>query len=367
MGPKIDWWNLPNNMKVGLKQFPEDVKCMGNFITIRRLRQSKFYEDITKNIICIKKKMTGNENVPVTFPILLDNEHYAKLYALMVSEGSYNTEFALHVPEKEFHTLFKESVANLVSIEMGNAIKTKLSKGILRSRAPSVLRKIIPFPESIPYWIKQNKEFSRQYLKVAFEAEGSAILNMEKHKRYIKLSRYVDITSFVKEEDIPLATRIYKGQIMQLYPFLHTKIKDYPPPILKDEADLLNEHFGIESQLNLEAIRKNDTALRCGKITARWVLFIYANNIDKFIREIGFLSKRKNEILDEMKHIKGANPKYSTLKIIKPLCDSNGYFFRSAFVREMKQIGYKSPSCYLWRFLNKGLIKRECKGYYQII
>ena len=35
------------------------------------------------------------------------------------------------------------------------------------------------------------------------------------------------------------------------------------------------------------AIRNNKTDTRCGKITARWVLFIYANNIDKFIENIG--------------------------------------------------------------------------------
>jgi len=137
--------------------------------------------------------------------------------------------------------------------------------------------------------------------------------------------------------------------------------------ILLLEQILLKQHFDIDSKITLEAIRSNKTSLRCGKISARWVLLIYANNINKFVKEIGFISKRKNKKLEEMKKIRGNNPQYSTLKIIQKITDKRGYFYRKDFIQEMKKLGYKSPSCYLWRFHYKRLIKRIKFGYYKIL
>jgi hypothetical protein len=96
------------------------------------------------------------------------------------------------------------------------------------------------------------------------------------------------------------------------------------------------------------------------------VLFIYANNIDKFIKEIGFISERKNALLTEMKKIRGNNPQYYTLDVIKSISDNKGYFYRKNFIKEMKGIGYKSPLCYLLRYENKNLIRKIKRGYYQI-
>ncbi|MBU4502140.1 MAG: type IV toxin-antitoxin system AbiEi family antitoxin domain-containing protein, partial [Nanoarchaeota archaeon] len=122
-----------------------------------------------------------------------------------------------------------------------------------------------------------------------------------------------------------------------------------------------------DSKLQLEAIKRNKTGLRCGKITARWVLLIYANNVNKFIEQVGFISKRKIAITKDMEKIKGNNPQYSTLKIIKLIQDEKGFFCRKDFIKKMKSIGYKSPSCYLWRYHKKGIIRRIRPGYYKVL
>ena len=314
---KVNWWDLPNWINLQLKKSPKEIKKPRDFITIGKLKRIKQKNNITKNIIGIKKEMFGNNAFKISFPVLLNTKEYARLYALMTSEGSHKTEFSLHVPEKEFHSLFKECVKKLISEEAKSLIKSKYQKGVLRSRAPGIIRHLIPLPLRIPFIIINNKNLAREYLRVAFEAEGSPILNQKQHKRYIKLSRYVDITFFVSKENIPLYKRIYIGDIKEKYFSLFKKIKDYHPTLLLGEKILLKKHFDIDSKLQLEAIRKNKTDFRAGKITARWVLLIYANNIDKYIKEIGFISRNKNKKLEEMKKIKGNRPQYSTLDLIK--------------------------------------------------
>lgn len=364
---RLNWWNLPDTVKLRLTKFPKDIKKLGNFVTIRRLREIKKKKSITKNISHIKKEMTGDKCFRVSFPIFLNNKDYAKLYALMISEGYYKPEFTLHVPEKEFHTLFKKCIENLISKEAVNFVKNSYEKGLLRLRAPAIIRHLIPLPSQIPFVIMNNKNLAREYLRVAFEAEGSPILNKKQYKRYIKLSRYTDITPFVSKKEKILSTRrLYLGLLKKKYYKLLEKIKNKPPKILLGEQILLKHHFDINSKLQLEAIRKNNTSFKCGKITARWVLSIYANNIDKFIKEIGFISKRKSQKLKEMKKIKGNNPRYFALDITKKISDKK-YFYRKKFIEEMKKLGYKSPSCYLWRYCKNGLIKRVRPGYYKIL
>ncbi len=363
---RVDWWELSDEIKLKLKNLPKDIKSLGNFITVRRLKKSADKNLISHEIIGIKKELFGKKCFNLHFPINLDNEYYARLYALMISEGSCTTEFSLHVPENEFHELFKESIQNLLSKETADLIKIDKNNGVLRSRAPAIVRKIIPMPETIPYLILKNKELAREYLKVAFEAEGSPIIDKKRYKRYIKLSRYVNVTNFVEKENLPREERIYSGTIKKQYPELFNKIKDYPPETLLGEQVLLKKHFDIDSNLVLEAIRNNKTDLRCGKITARWVLFIYANNIDKYIKEIGFITKEKIIKIEKMKLFKGNRPQYSTLDLIKRI-EKDNHFLRKEFVIEMTKLKYKSPSCYLGRYEKNGLIKRVRKGVYKIL
>ena len=92
-----------------------------------------------------------------------------------------------------------------------------------------------------------------------------------------------------------------------------------------------------------------------------------ALNMLSFAWRAYFISKKKNEKLGEMKKFRSNRPQYSNLEIIRNVADSKGHFFRKDFIKEMKKIGYKSPSCYLWRFVNSGFIKRIKKGYYKIL
>ena len=363
---KIEWYDLSDSIKLHLNKFPNEIKKFGNFITVRRLKQLKRKKDITNNILSIKKEMTGNKSFRIKFPILLNNKVYVRLYALMVSEGSYKTEFSLNVPEKEFHIIFKDSIKNLMSDESMKFIKVDNNNGILRSRAPAIIRHIIPFPSKIPSLILKNKGFAREYLKIAFEAEGSPILDKKQHKRYIKISRYIDITQFLSDERLPLNKRIYIKNIKEKYSRLFNRIKDFPPKLLLGEQILLKYHFDINSSLKLEAIRKNKTDLRCGKITARWVLFIYADNINKFIEKIGFILKKKRDICKRMMKIPKRRQQYFSLQIINNI-QKNNFFSRKDFCKEMKKLDYKCPQAYLWRYEKKGLIKRIKRGHYKLI
>ncbi|MFH1276643.1 MAG: hypothetical protein ABIH82_06040 [Candidatus Woesearchaeota archaeon] len=364
---EINWFDLPESSQLLLMVIPEIIKNVGksNFITIKKLK--KYFnksQSLNKTIIGIKKYMSGNEVLRVNFPINLNSKNYAKLYSLMVSEGSTHTEFSLHVPEEHFHQMFKDTIKNLISVDFSSDIRVKKNKGFLRSRAPAKIRHLIPCQEHIPLIILKNKDFAREYLNVAFDAEGSAIFD-GKHKRYIKLSRYVDITNFVKE-NLPLQKRIYKTKIKEIYPELFDKIKHRPPKTLLGESILLKEHFGIENKIELEAIKRNKTSLRAGQITARWVLFIYANNVPKFIKEINFISQKKQNKCKEMLKVKTNRPQYSALKLMGKI-SKNDVFLSKTFIEDMKQLGYTSPSKYIWEYKKKGLIAKIEKGKYKLL
>src|SRR3989344_8965984 len=79
---KVEWWNLPDSIKLRLNRFPNKIKKLGNFITIRRLKYLKDKRSITNNVIGIKKEMMGNKSFNVTFPIKLNNKEYTRLFAL---------------------------------------------------------------------------------------------------------------------------------------------------------------------------------------------------------------------------------------------------------------------------------------------
>lgn len=364
MKDKVDWWDLANTIKLALYKHPKEIKKLGNFTSVKRLKDHPKKESISKEITGIKKDMMGNKKFSISFPIFLDNMYFAQLYALMTSEGSYKTEFSLNVPEIEFHEIFRVCIEKLISKEASDNIIIDKNNNILRSRAPAILRKIIPLPDKIPNVILNDKELAKEYIRVAFEAEGSPIIN--KSKRYIKLTRYTDITSFFNIDELPSEKRIYSGTLKKKNIKKYEKIVQYPPNLLLSEQLILKKYFNIESKLVLEAIRKNKTDFRAGKVTARWVLLIYANNIDRFIEKVRFISSNKNKKLFQMKKIRGNNPQYFSLKIIQEV-SKNGYFCRKEFIDKMKKIGYKSPACYLNRYEKKGLIKRIKKGYYKIL
>lgn len=125
---KINWWNLDSKLKLKLKNHPDSIKRRGNFTSIKRLLQQEHRTKLNQEILGIKRQMTGSESIPIKFPIQLNNIHYAKLYGLMISEGSHRTEFALNVPEDFFHKLFRTSISNLISEKVTNLINTDYNK-----------------------------------------------------------------------------------------------------------------------------------------------------------------------------------------------------------------------------------------------
>ncbi|MDO8511604.1 MAG: hypothetical protein Q7S55_05575 [Nanoarchaeota archaeon] len=365
---EVHWFDLPNGTQFLLKNFPNTLRKLGksNIVNIERLKKAfGKSKDINDLIVGIKKTMKGNGCLKVKFPIKLDNRDYVSLYSLMLSEGSNSSEFSLHVPEEFFHDLFHENIKTLTSDDFSKNIVIDFNNGFKRSRAPAKIRHLIPIDEHLPKFILLEKEFAREYLKIAFEAEGSPILNKDKIKRYIKLSRYVDISKYVNLE-LPSERRVYTGEIQEKYSSLYNKIKEYPPLTLLGEFILLKKHFDIDSKIILEAIKQNKTFFRTGKFSARWTLVIYANNINKFIQEINFISEKKREKCEEMLKIRANHPQYSTLKFIRAV-ENKGIILRKDFITIMKKEGYKSPSCYLHRFEKKGLLKRIEEGKYKLL
>ena len=147
---------------------------------------------------------------------------------------------------------------------------------------------------------------------------------------------------------------------------MFTKIEKYPPKTLLGESILLKKHFNINNTITLEAIKKNKTSLRAGKITARWVLLIYAENVEKFIHKINFISDNKKKKCEEMLKIKTNLSQYSSLKLMKEIAKGNVFLSRD-FTNAMKKKGYVSPFKYIWDYKRKGLIEKVSRGRYKII
>ncbi|MBL7206725.1 MAG: hypothetical protein ISS36_03950 [Candidatus Aenigmarchaeota archaeon] len=363
---EIHYWDLHPQLCVGFSSIPEKIKMKGKSITIGRLCSLVGKNSMLEKIISFmvtQKRLRRRLNI--RFPFSIDNLYFVELYALMISEGSFKTEFRLHVPENIFHNIFEKSLTGLFGDEIKDQIKQKPEKNIMRTSAPCSIRYFLPITKHIPKFILVNKEKCRRYLQIAFEAEGSPILI--KSKRYISLKRNVDITHILENKTHYIETkRIYTGQLEKDYPSLKNLVEDKPPLLLLGEKLILKHYFNIASIMKLEAIRINKTNYRCGKISARWALYIYADSVNRFIKEINFLTKRKKDITAKMLKIKGRNRQYFSLDVMKSI-EKDGKINTSDFVKKMKSKGYKSPMTYLWRYSKKGLIKRTKRGEYELL
>ena len=363
---QINYWDLPKNICVTLSPVPKKVKLRGKSITIKKLismvgRNKRINKNI-KSILFLR----NSRKLPIKLPLSLNSVNFVNLNSLMVSEGSYKSEFRIHVPERFFHEIFLKSLSNIFGMEIRKFIKQKAEKNILRSSAPAIIRNILPIEEHIPEIILKNKEYCRRYLQISFEAEGSPIFRGS--KRYISLKRNTSIGSLIKVKlKYPEERRIYIGKFEKDYPKLINKIRNNPPKTLLGEHLMLKEHFNVDSIIKPEAIRINRTNYRCGgKIAARWALYIYADSVNRFIKEISFISKKKRAIASKMAKVKGYKRQYFSLDIMKKLAKDK-ILESSKFTKEMKKLGYVSPRTYLWRYQNKGILEKIGRGKYKLL
>ncbi len=362
---QINYWDLPDSSCLELDSIPKGIKLRGKSLTVKKLiskyNQSPAINKLVSSILFYR----GCRKLSLKLPFSLNNICFVELYSLMASEGSNNTEFRLHAPEDFFHNMFINNLKSLFGDNIDQYIIQRLDKGFLRTTAPTIMRYLIPIPEYIPKLILLNKEYSRRYLQIAFEAEGSPIYIGS--KRYLSLKRNIDITPIVKGKlKYPKEKRIYIRQLRKDHPILIEEILSNPPKLLLGEHLLLKEHFEIESNLKLECIRVNKTASGFGKITARWALYIYADSINKFIDEIDFISNKKRNKTREMRKIKGHRRQYFSLGVMKKI-SKKGVITTSEFVKEMGKLGYVSPITYLWRYRKKGILKKISRGKYLLI
>jgi len=360
---QINWYNLPNNLILhvpGLKLNRDNIK-------VSRLKRI-FGNDpkVNRFVRAIYKHGQPGYNVysyfPIALPFKLDNLFYVQLYSLMASEGSHSNEFRLHVPEIFFHCIFRENLSHLFGTFINDQINTLISNGVQLQYAPEFIRHLVPIPNYIPKLILENKEFARNYLRIAFEAEGHP--HLKNSKRYIKLTRNIGIDELVKEKlSYKTGTRIFLRELQKDYPILYKEIFKKPPPLLLGESLLLFHYFGIENQIKPEALLINKTNFRRGFYSVRWNLHIYAESIVKFIKEINFISQSKKDICKNMLLLKSNKPAYYALRI---MCDvSNNNIFRAKdFNNKMKGLGYVSPVKFIWDYNKKGLITRIKKGHY---
>ena len=357
---ELNWFDLPQTIYLFLKD-------SSKLITIKKLIEN-YGRDKRLN-----KKIKGIQISPkkgilnLHFPIDLNQDAYIKLYALMISEGSIRTEFSLNVPEKEFHQIFEENLKKLISEKI--LIKTDFNSNFERSRAPAIMRYLIPISNRLPEILFKNKEFARDYLKIVFEAEGCPIFNLEKHKKYIKLSRNSDVSKlFRSEKSLPEEERIFINKIKQDYKVQYNQLIKKPDSLILGEHLLLKYWFNIDSTLKLENIRLNSLGNRKGKISAKWVIYIYSGeDIEKFDNEIGFISESKKEKCKKMiKNIPSRRKQYTALEIMWDI-QKKRVFSASKFNQKMKIMGYISPQKFLWDYWrNKKLIKRVGKGQYKL-
>ena len=364
---KIHYWDLHPQLCVGFSSNPvQKINMKGDSITVQRLcRLAGNDPKMERNISFFLMHKSSGRKLRITLPLNLNDISFVNLYALMVSEGSHKTEFRLHVPEKIFHDMFIENLEAIFSNEIKKHVTQKMDKGVMRSNAPRAIRYFLPIPKHIPKLILENKEYCRRYLQIAFEAEGSPIF--VGNKRYISLKRNVDVTPILENKTkYPEYERIYFGQLKRDYNELAMNVEENPPITLLGEHLMLRYYFSIYSIMKPEAIRINETSHRCGKISARWALCIYADSVNKFIQEIGFLSKRKQTIANRMAKIVGRRRRHFALDIMRNI-QKNGFFTGYDFSNEMKSYGYVSPRAYIYRYVKSGLIKRIGRSRYRLL
>ncbi len=220
------------------------------------------------------------------------------------------------MPESLCHSFFTSIIFNFLQ-----------NIGQSRTRVSSVVRYLLPIPEHIPKFILEDKEFSRMYLRIAFEAEGSPVL--VKTKRYIRLVRSTNISKILSSFEMQVGEKIPFGAFRAKYPNIASKVLENPPQTLLGEHLILLHHFGIFNKIVPEVIRRNKTSFRRGEFSAKWALHIYAEDIGRFAHEIEFLTERKRSKMKKM-------------------------------------MGYTSPRAYLWRYKKKGFIEQLKDGHYKI-
>jgi hypothetical protein len=285
----------------------------------------------------------------------------------MISEGSYRTEFSLNVPEKEFHQIFKESLKTLISKKI--LIKKDFNNNHERSRAPTITRYLLPFPNHLPLVLFKNKDFAREYLRIAFESEGGPIFDLSMSKKYIKMSRSNSVANLFPNHNLIEGKRLFVKEIKKYYLKQYELMIRNPDDLILGEHILLKYWFGIDSVLKLESIRLNKLGNRKGKISAKWVLYIYGgDDLEKFRDEIGFLTKNKKKKCDEMlEKIPSRKKQYTALSIMKKIQKGN-IFSSKEFNKEMKKLGYVSPQKFIWDYQrNKKIIARIKRGEYRLL
>lgn len=284
----------------------------------------------------------------------------------MLSEGDFKNTFKIQVPEEIFHNIFRTSLIKLFGPQISSTIKQKVyNDGVKISYTTKIICNILPIPEHIPKFILQNKEFARTYLNIAFESEGYAYLKGS--IRYIRLTRNIGIDNLITESlNYADGTRVAFGRFKKEYPLIAEKIKKHLPITLLGEQLILKHHFNIESTLLPERVLVNKTNFRRGKTSVKWSLCIYADSIDRFIKEINFLTKKKKKICREMGKIKANKPAYFCLKIMKKV-SKNNFFKAKDFKVEMKKLGYVTPQKYLWFYKKKNKIQHIPIGVYRVI
>jgi hypothetical protein len=214
-----------------------------------------------------------------------------------------------------------------------------------------------------------NKDFAREYLRIAFEAEGCPIFNLKKSKKYIKLSRNNSVANLFHDHNLVEGERIFINDIKKYYPKQYEQIIKNPDDLILGEHLLLKYWFDIDSVLTLENIRLNKTGNRKGKISAKWVLYIYSGeDIEKFRDEIGFITKDKKKKCNEMlRKIPSRKKQYTALKVMKKIQKEN-IFLTKEFNREMKKLGYVSPQKFIWDYWkNKKIIDWVKRGEYRLL
>lgn len=358
---ELHYWDLPDHLVVDISDFKLRVPSLSihnpTIGTIKRIigRNRKIERKITKILNWKFKKF----ELTVNLPFKLTNIHYASLYSLMLSEGDYRNVFKLQVPEKELHQIFKNTLKNLFPDNDFSKLYSLNEDGVPRSMASSIFRYLIPIPEIIPKFIFSNKHFSETYLKIAFESEGSIL-----SRGIVQLSRSIKLPKDIKlkGED---GERIFIGSIRKEYPNLYSKLVKYLPMTLVGEYLMLKHHFGIESKIIPESVRINKTTARRGKYSIKWKLRITSINKNKFVKEVGFISKVKNNKARETLSIPISKQDFSVFEKMKEI-SKNGIFTRNEFVRKMKNM-YKHPQSFIENYERIGLIKRIGRGKYQLI
>jgi hypothetical protein len=129
---------------------------------------------------------------------------------------------------------------------------------------------------------------------------------------------------------------------------------------------MLIKHFGVEARIDPEYIRINKTSHRRGRVSVKWTLTIHGENINKFIQQIGFITRVKREKAQKLLKIKSHRSKHFVFKVIQNM-SNQGVFFRSDFMREMNKLGYVGPQCFLTRYKKEGKIKQLSHGKYRLL